>query len=438
MDHFGSVGSVLFAVVVFIVTAVVGVLFLVHPQGRRTSRLFGLVLAGISVSWLATMLFDPEDASASSWFRLVIVLGLAAAGGGIVALGLSGLAKQRRRVPWLAVAGLVGAVPVLPYAVWFIADLGSGRAVDAWGPILSLTMIFFMFASTFCVALLALRYPRFGGPGSAWGEHALLSFGLYLFSVSFVLLVAVFTGMFSRGWVTPLSAFVYVVLLTGFWVFNAATEPPASRVARNMAIAVAAVPLLPFLLLAAGRRFFSVVFASGDSMLFFLLGVFFVVGLMLLVYSVLSKDFLGVALRLRWGVSKGLVAGLGLAVFFAITELSKLWLEDVLASRILGVLAVSALVLVFSPIQSLADRVARRAVPAALTGTPVERREEIYRQASRWALRDQALSESEQIQLANLADELGIGAGRAAVLLSETRTALTGDAGAKPQPGGGA
>ncbi len=119
--------------------------------------------------------------------------------------------------------------------------------------------------------------------------------------------------------------------------------------------------------------------------------------------------------KVRWTVSKGLVAGLILLVFFVGSQL----LQSVTDNGQLGGAVLAGLALfAINPIQRVADRMASVAVPtvgtaaqersAADGGRPDASHEDTYRTALRKFLADGDLSRDEERHLARLTGSLGI------------------------------
>jgi len=72
-----------------------------------------------------------------------------------------------------------------------------------------------------------------------------------------------------------------------------------------------------------------------------------------------------------------------------------------------------------APMQRVAERVANAAAPALAPEAPRSEKEKAYRNALRIAFRDRKVTREEELQLAHLAEQLGIGAGRAMELRHE-------------------
>lgn len=142
----------------------------------------------------------------------------------------------------------------------------------------------------------------------------------------------------------------------------------------------------------------------------------------LLSYAVVRHHVLGLDVKLRWTLSKSTLAAVFVAVFFVASESAQQFFGDRFESSYLGILAAGALVFALAPLSRVADRLAEKAVPVTVAARPHasdgDRREEVFLKAARLALRG-GLSRDEEVHLAELAEELGIGAGRAAAMLRE-------------------
>lgn len=127
-------------------------------------------------------------------------------------------------------------------------------------------------------------------------------------------------------------------------------------------------------------------------------------------YGLLRYRVLDLDLRLRVSLRRGLVASGFVAVFFAGSELARALVEDRTQSALVGVLATLPLLVGLHPLQRLADRVARRALP----GTSPEvrylefRRWEIYRATFEDLSADAQVTARDRRALDSLARTLGL------------------------------
>lgn len=190
----------------------------------------------------------------------------------------------------------------------------------------------------------------------------------------------------------------------------------ATHLARNVA-------LLAFAILLSGMLAYVAWGAEGGY------GAARIAMVFVLAYAILREQLLGLDVTVRWGIKKSAVAAIFLAAFFAAAQVAQNLFGEVYGP-VLGGITAGLLLFAISPIQRAAERIANAAVPlqaaapipaAATTPrdleiglTQRERRESSYREAVRLALRDRPLSAHERVHLYRLADDLGIGAGRAA------------------------
>lgn len=174
-------------------------------------------------------------------------------------------------------------------------------------------------------------------------------------------------------------------------------------------------------LLVLGIVAFGAVQAALGSGIVVLTAVVRFLGVLLIVYGILRRQLLGLDVKVRFAIKGSTVAAVFIAVFFVVSEVSQQFFADRSGSTYLGIAATGGLVFALAPLQRLADQVASRAVPAPepVAWTPGDRRDGVYRNALRIAMRDRRLTPDEEVQLAELADELGIKASRALRLRQE-------------------
>jgi len=152
---------------------------------------------------------------------------------------------------------------------------------------------------------------------------------------------------------------------------------------------------------------------------------------LILAYAILRHQLLDIDVKLKWTIKRGTLAGMFLAVFFVASQVAQNYF-----SQSYGVLAGGAaaglLLFAIAPLQRVAERVADAAMPgvgqpthagtlAAAGVVPADpgtlvRKEDAYRGALRVALADRRMSPEEEIALARVAEELGLGAARAVEL----------------------
>ena len=133
-------------------------------------------------------------------------------------------------------------------------------------------------------------------------------------------------------------------------------------------------------------------------------------------YGILRYNLFAIDRRVRFAISKSTVAAIFIAVFFIASEAAQQFFGDRTGSTYFGIAIAGTLVFAMAPIQRVAERFATKAVPVAPTeppSQPASRIEQTYRDALAVAMRDRKLTPAEEVTLARLAEDLGIGAGRA-------------------------
>jgi hypothetical protein len=139
-----------------------------------------------------------------------------------------------------------------------------------------------------------------------------------------------------------------------------------------------------------------------------------------LAYGILKGDVINLQRRARRTIRASTIAGAFIGVFFAASELTQQFFQA-RGQFWAGVVAAAVLALAIRPLQRLADRLATTALPP-MTKESMASREAAYRSAIRIALRDRRLTAREELELLQLAEELGLPATRALELRNEGRT----------------
>lgn len=139
----------------------------------------------------------------------------------------------------------------------------------------------------------------------------------------------------------------------------------------------------------------------------------------LVAYAILRLQYLDLDIKVRFGLSKGTVAGVVVAVVFVVSEgAQSLFGED---KQWLGLVVGGLVVFAIAPLQRAADRLAERAVPTTRPQAGRNAAEEIYWEAVQAASRDGRVTTREELHLARIADRLGIGSERALELRTASR-----------------
>ena len=218
---------------------------------------------------------------------------------------------------------------------------------------------------------------------------------------------------------------VLVIIATAatgaLWLANTTVDPSLARRARNVALLVFGLMLFG----AVDNTFLAGPLAySGSSGPFF--GIARFLTIVILSYAILKHEVLGFDVRIRWGLSKSTVAAVFIAAFFLASEGAQIVLGE--ENQWVGLVGAGALVFAMAPLQRAAERLAERAVPVAGEAFPApapeSRAVDTYRRAARLALRDRRLSVEEEIELAHVADGLGLSAAEATRLRHEVERDL--------------
>ena len=124
----------------------------------------------------------------------------------------------------------------------------------------------------------------------------------------------------------------------------------------------------------------------------------------LVAYAILRLQYLDLDVKVRWGISKGTVAGIVVAVVFIVSEgAQSLFGEE---ERWLGLALGGLVVFAIAPIQRAADRLAEKAVPlgSVPAGEPTARA--LYRKQAALVWADGKITAKEIRLLKQLRDEL--------------------------------
>jgi len=129
----------------------------------------------------------------------------------------------------------------------------------------------------------------------------------------------------------------------------------------------------------------------------------------LVAYGVLRGLLFDIDLRIRWTIKQSTVAGIIIAVVFAVSEGASNFLSAELGN-ILGLLAAAVLMFFLAPLQRFAENVANAAMPNT-RNTPeyaAHRKMQVYETAVAEAHQEGGISAKERALLNHLRDSLGI------------------------------
>lgn len=296
----------------------------------------------------------------------------------------------------------VGAPALLALAFFGAIVVGSPPSLDGgWSDRAAQisTTVFFGFIAVLWGALLLLAIRHAREPADDARRQ------LVLIAAALVVWPAVIGAMSDVRGMFALATVSVATLVAIAWL--AAGGRSVAFVALGATLAAVAVE-------AAGRNFG-------------LIAISRIIAVSIIAFAILRHQVFGLDVRVRWGVARGALAAAFVGAFFVSTELA----QNVLGSAygpVWGAVAAGLLLFALAPLQRAADALARRAVPsdAIPSGAPASRREEVYRKALRVALRDRAITREEETHLHEVAEELGIGAGRAHALMVEVEREAQG------------
>ncbi len=142
---------------------------------------------------------------------------------------------------------------------------------------------------------------------------------------------------------------------------------------------------------------------------------------LLLAYGMLRFQILGLDMRVKWTIKQSTLGGIFIGSFVAVSQIAGAWLEDELGSSVIGVVATGFLLLAFSPLKRLAERISRAAVPDAqpVDAMATDDRLEIYTEQLEFAWANGVIDAQERVRLAKLRERLHIDAETAMRLETE-------------------
>jgi hypothetical protein len=201
------------------------------------------------------------------------------------------------------------------------------------------------------------------------------------------------------------------------WLSNIPVATETSRLARNAGLTVFALLLFG----ALDAAFLSDLLDYHPSAGGPFFGLARLASVVILAHAILHQQVLGMDAKLRFALSKSTLAAIFIAVFFVASEAAQQYFGDTLGSTYVGIAVAGALVFVMAPLQRMAERFATKALPMSEgsgIATPL-RAEAAYRAALRAAARDGVITRREELHLAEIAENLGIGHRRAVEIRSE-------------------
>lgn len=396
----GGLGNIVGSLVI----VALGIVVLLPRPRQRAQRSFAIFAIGIGLGTGASNLVftDPAWPTELMW-------GLLGAGHAVALFALVGFVgattgRPHGRDAWLLAVCFVVVAAVLTSGYLQPERLDAGMRILNFPdnrtivPATFVASIFF--AASWAAAMMLARWAS-GKTTAEQGQAVLLSSALVTYpAVIGTMGVRAELPLWSGlAWGTMLGA--ALVALAWLWT--------ARRSASTRTVVVAA--LVPLLLVCAGMLLnaSTAPWAPGASR---------IVMTALVAFAILRYHALGIDAKLRFGISKGSVAGVLVAVVFLVSEgAQSLFGAD---KQWLGLVAGALVVFAIAPLQRAADRLAEAAVPRdqpareAIAGAEAR-----YRAVAARYLRDGVLSPDEEATLAHLASDLGISAGRSFELRQE-------------------
>ncbi|MDX1611274.1 MAG: hypothetical protein R3185_02820 [Candidatus Thermoplasmatota archaeon] len=355
--------------------------------------------------------------------------------------------SQNRRLAFLL---LFEALAFGVLGLTFLADdvpTGSGFTGVLLVAILAQPWVYLAFLSTLDTPWVALLRGRAGDVALALGCAA--SIGLYLVRPElFVAGLVPWERYGGINWIASTLghvAFGLLLLVATYGLLVAISvyrrvpkDSPRRPGAKAYLLAFGlrdSLQLIPLIYLTVGP-------SGGDAFTGALLGSWLpqltsVIFSLALAYGILRTQLLEIDLQLKWGLERGTVAGIFVAVFFIVSEGAQVLFSGLAGNQVLGILAAGALVFAIAPLQRLAARMADSAMPGVQDSAAyrAKRAEEIYAAALESALVDGVVTTKERDVLARLQDELGLTASTAlAIERGITRAAQPAESG-PPAPG---
>lgn len=391
-------GAVLFALV--------GVGILLVSGGDRRALLMGATAATFGLTWV----FQNFSSAPHPWVARtgVIVFSSLCASAIVVFAHQLVRGSSRRAKLHVAAIGVAVALAWVVFHVMRIAYLIAHDAEgDAWSFVYSGAYGAFLFALILLAGAIAAAF-RDAGPA----PRALACLGLaFAPFVTFLFAAFAATAAFEpQLWGTGADVFYLVLGALGVvailpFARSRGSADPLSRKVFPM-------------ILAFGLGGLVLALTGAPSYDYGSFGIVRTFGAFFLALAVLKFDLLGVPLP-RLAARRGTVAAGALAALFIVAEVAQNFLSAEYG-LLMGSVVAGALLFATSPIQRAMERVGEqgtRVIDARAPARDAARRETVFREALRVALRDKRVTRAEEVHLHRLAEELGIGAGRAHEIL---------------------
>lgn len=399
--------------------------------GSRVHQAFALYLSlAAAFSGLIALYRYPDEYFGRIHAYVAIALPFAALYFAVVAWrsrGPTGATSPARS--WVMPAGL--GLGALIFELLYVTDHGRYAArlgQDQFGPFFEIGPLF-LFADAVYLAyavialVLALAYVS--------SERGPKGRALYVVSLGFALVPAFMGPFFLLGfgeapdpqadlvgaasyWIYA-GAFVLAVAPAVVLVVAAAIGRAENRVRDAVRyVVVLSGPVASAILMhsVAGRASPETVFLTLSSFG----ALWHVAAVAFAAFAILRHRFLDLDVRVRWTISRGVVASAFVATFFVVTEGLAYFLGRETENAYVGIVVTGVLVFALSPLKRFGDRVAKAAMPDAL---PVEERSlderiALFAEQTRIAWEDGVLTAKERRMLDFARGRLGVSEGQAA------------------------
>lgn len=130
---------------------------------------------------------------------------------------------------------------------------------------------------------------------------------------------------------------------------------------------------------------------------------------LLVTYALLRHRLFEIDVKIKWGIKRGTLAAIFLAVFFVVAQVAQTYLTGEYG-LVLGGISAGLLLFALAPLQRFAERVADAAMPGVKSVNELTHPERLalYREQARAAWADGVLDKSERNLLDNLRTRLGL------------------------------
>lgn len=144
--------------------------------------------------------------------------------------------------------------------------------------------------------------------------------------------------------------------------------------------------------------------------IFAMLGLWSLLGALLVTYAVVRQRLFDIDIKLKLTLKRSTVAAIFVAVYFAVSESAAVLFEGFWGSPYLGIAAAAGLLLVLSPLERFAGRLAGEAMPRTRPLGDLDRDERaaFYREHLELIWMDERISAKDRLVLASLRQKLGL------------------------------